>query len=69
MNRQFFSLGAGFRGKHFDFDLAYQFGYGAAHTVTGSTPSSTPGRFAGQTADGTYDFISNAIMLTVGVRL
>lgn len=68
MNRHFFSVGTGFRGKRFDLDVTYQFGYGPAHTVTGSTPSSTPGRFAGQTADGTYDFISNAIMVTVGVH-
>ena len=41
LDRHFFSVGAGYRGKRFDFDLAYQFGYGPAHTVTGSTPSST----------------------------
>jgi long-chain fatty acid transport protein len=69
MDRQFFSVGVGRKGKRFDFDVAYQFGYGLAHTVTGSTPSSTPGRFAGQTADGTYNFISHAILLTVGVHL
>ena len=69
MDRQFFSVGVGRKGKRFDFDVAYQFGYGPAHTVTGSTPSSTPARFAGQTADGTYGFISHAILLTVGVHL
>jgi long-chain fatty acid transport protein len=68
LNRHFISAGVGFRGKRFDFDVAYQFGYGPANTVTGSKPSSTPGRFAGQTADGTYDFISHAVMLTVGMH-
>jgi long-chain fatty acid transport protein len=65
MDRHFISVGAGFKGKRFDFDVACQFGYGAPHTVTGSTPSSTPGQFAGQSADGTYDFISHALLVTV----
>lgn len=68
LDRHFFSVGAGRKGRRFDFDVAYQFGYGPAHTVTGSTPSSQPGLFAGQTADGTYRFISHAVILTVGVR-
>jgi long-chain fatty acid transport protein len=68
LDRHFFTLGAGFRGKRWDFDLAYQFGYGPAHTVTGSTPSSTPGRFVGQTADGTYDFLSHAVLVSVGLH-
>ena len=66
MDRHFFNVGAGHKGKRLDFDIAYQFGYGPAHTVTGSTPSSTPGLFAGQSADGKYDFISHAVMVTVG---
>ena len=32
MDRDFFSIGTGFTGKTFDFDLAYQFGYGPTHT-------------------------------------
>jgi long-chain fatty acid transport protein len=68
MDRHFLSVGTGFKGKRFDFDIAYQFGYGPAHTVTGSQPSSTPGFFAGQSADGTYDFISHAVMVTVGIH-
>ena len=69
LDRHFFSLGAGHRGKHFDFDVTYQFGYGPAHTVTGSSASTTPASESGQNADGTYDFISSAVMLTVGVHL
>jgi len=68
LNRHFVSVGAGRKGKRFDFDVTYQFGYGPPHTVTGSTPPSQPGLFAGQTADGTYEFISHAILVTVGMR-
>jgi long-chain fatty acid transport protein len=68
MDRDFFSLGAGYDGKFFDFDLAYQFGYGPTHTVTGSSPSTKPGNFANETADGKYGFTSSALMLTVGMH-
>jgi long-chain fatty acid transport protein len=66
MDRHFFSLGIGRTGKTFDFDVTYQLGYGPPHTVTGSSPSATPGFFAGQNADGTYKFISHAILVSVG---
>ncbi len=68
LDRHFFSVGTGFKGKHFSFDAAYQLGYGPTHTVTGSTPSSTPGQIAGQTADGKYAFSSSAVSLSVGWR-
>ncbi len=68
MDRHFFSIGTGFKGKTFDFDAAYQFGYGPAHTVTGSTPSTTPALFAGQSADGTYHFTSHAVFVSVGMH-
>ena len=68
LDRHFFSAGVGFKGRRYDFDIAYQFGYGPAHTVTGSTPSSTPGRFVGQRADGTYDFLSHAVLVSVGLH-
>src|SRR5207244_2753310 len=38
LDRHFFSIGTGFKGRRFDFDFAYQFGYGPARTVSGSTP-------------------------------
>jgi long-chain fatty acid transport protein len=63
MDRHFFSVGAGYRGKRFDFDIAYQFGYGPTRTVSGSAPSA-----AGQTADGQYGFLSNAIAVSVGLH-
>lgn len=68
LDRHFASVGVGHKGKTFDFDIAYQFGYGPSHTVSGSIPSSTPGQFAGQTADGTYKFISHAVLVTMGIH-
>jgi long-chain fatty acid transport protein len=69
MDRHFFSLGAGHRGKLFDFDITYQLGYGPNHSVTGSSPSSLPGNFSqNYNANGTYAFFSQAIMVAVGVH-
>jgi long-chain fatty acid transport protein len=68
LDRHFFNVGAGYKGARFDCDIAYQFGYGPAHTVTGSTPSSISGTIAGQNANGTYDFISQAVFVTVGMH-
>ena len=61
LDKHFFSIGAGYKGEKFDFDVAYQFGYGPTRTVTGSPVSP-----AGQTADGNYEFISQAISVSVG---
>jgi long-chain fatty acid transport protein len=63
-NRNFFSAGFGYQGRHFDFDLAYQFGYGPSRTVTGS-PLSVP---FGQSADGEYTYWSQAFGATLGWR-
>jgi long-chain fatty acid transport protein len=60
-DRHFFSAGFGYKGDHFSFDLAYQFGYGPDRTVSGSAVSAT-----GQSADGTYGFISHAVAVSVG---
>jgi len=60
LDRYFFSLGVGHRGKRIDFDVAYQFGYGPERRVSGSALSAT-----GQTADGRYDFISHALAVSV----
>ena len=67
-DRHFFSLGVGRNGKTFDFDVTYQVGYGPGHTVNGSSPSSTPGFFAGQNANGTYTFLSQAVLVSVGMH-
>jgi long-chain fatty acid transport protein len=60
LDRHFLSLGTGHKGGRFDFDVAYQFGYGPTRTVSGSAPSPI-----GQTADGRYDFISHAVAISV----
>jgi long-chain fatty acid transport protein len=69
MDRHFFSIGTGFNGKTFDFDIAYQFGYGPTHTVTGSSP---PVPFeqnvATNPADGKYGFTSSAVIVSVGMH-
>ena len=61
LDRHFFSLGTGRKWDRLNFDVAYQFGYGPNRTVSGSAPSAT-----GQTADGEYEFVSHALMLSVG---
>jgi len=68
LDRYFFGTGAGYQGRHFNFDVAYQFGYGPTHTVTGSQPSSIPAVSTGQTADGKYSFISHAVSVSLGWR-
>jgi long-chain fatty acid transport protein len=68
MNRNFFSIGAGHKGKTFDFDVAYQIGFAFDRDVSGSKPPSAPGSFAGQSADGRYGFSSQAIIASVGMH-
>ena len=69
LDRHFFTIGLGRTGKHIDFDLTYQFGYGPPHSVSGSKPSSSlTGFFAGQNADGTYKFISHAVLISAGLH-
>lgn len=63
LDRHFFSVGTGYDGKLFNFDVAYQFCYGPTRTVTGSAVS-----FGGQTANGNYQFNSQAVILTVGMH-
>jgi long-chain fatty acid transport protein len=64
-NHHFFSLGTGYKGRHFNFDVAYQLGYGPNETVTGSAaPLGYPSSY--HPADGTYAYLSNAVLLTLG---
>ena len=63
VDRHFFSLGTGFKGNRFNFDVAYQLGYGPSHRVSGSALS-----LAGQTADGTYKYLSHVLLLSVGMH-
>ncbi len=70
LDRHFLSAGVGHQGKRFDFDLAYQFGYGPSHTVTDSSPPTKLAQSGGivHPADGAYDFISSAVLVTVGLH-
>jgi len=68
MDRHFISFGVGHTGQRMDFDVTYQFGYGPHHTVSGSKAASSPGAFAGQNADGTYGFLSHAILVSLGLH-
>ena len=68
LDRHFLTLGIGRKWSKYTVDLAYQFGYGPNRTVAGSAPASAPTLFTGQTADGTYDFISHALLFSVGMR-
>lgn len=61
LDRQFLSVGLGRTTGKFSFDVAYQFGFAESRTVTGS-----PLTLAGQTADGTYDFRSHAVAVSLG---
>ena len=45
LDRHFLSVGAGFKIKRYDFDIAYQLGLSGTRTVSGGTP-----------ADGRYEF-------------
>jgi long-chain fatty acid transport protein len=65
LDRHFFSIGTGYKGKKLSFDIAYQFGYGPDHTVSGSAaPLGYPSSY--HPADGIYSFISHAVLLSVG---
>lgn len=68
LDRNLLSIGFGHKGKKIDFDIAYQLGFAFDRTVSGSTPSSTPGQFSGQSADGKYGFSSSALMVSVGLH-
>lgn len=68
LDRHFFTVGAGRKGRKYDFDVAYQLGYGPDRHVSGSLPPSQPGFSAGQNGDGTYDFISHAVLISFGIH-
>jgi long-chain fatty acid transport protein len=68
LDRDFFSVGLGRTGKRFDFDIAYQLGYGPTHTVTGSKPSLSIEGNSNKSADGQYGFFSSALILTAGIH-
>ena len=59
LNKHFFSIGTGYKGEHLNFDIAYQFGYGPTRTVSGATGGSA-------SANGQYNFISHAVLISAG---
>jgi long-chain fatty acid transport protein len=69
LDRHFASVGTGFRGDGWTVDLTYQFGYGPERVVSGSQAPSRPSQvFGGQNADGTYEWISHAVLLSFGLQ-
>jgi long-chain fatty acid transport protein len=64
LDRHFISVGAGHKGKHFSFDVAYQFGFGPTRTVSGSASSGFGPPL--QNADGKYEFFSHAVFVSAG---
>jgi long-chain fatty acid transport protein len=59
LDRHFFCAGVGHKGKKFDFDVAYEFGWGPTRPVRDATGASAA-------ADGDYNFISHAVTVSVG---
>ncbi len=68
LDRHFFTLGVGRQWSRYTVDFGYQYGFAPKREVTGSSPPSQPGSFAGQNGDGTYDFTSHALLLSLGVK-
>jgi long-chain fatty acid transport protein len=62
--RHWLSAGTEYKCGRYSFGIAYQFGIAPDHTVSGSAPSAI-----GQTADGRYEYISHALLVTTGVHL
>ena len=54
MDREFASVGAGYKVGRYHFDVAYQYGFAPIHVVSAGTP-----------ADGRYTFSTDAIALSV----
>jgi long-chain fatty acid transport protein len=61
--RHWLSVGTEYKRSRYSYGIAYQFGIGPDHTVAGSAPSAI-----GQTADGRYEYISHALLLTIGMH-
>jgi long-chain fatty acid transport protein len=60
-DRHIWSLGVGKRCGHFSWDVTYQLAWGPPRTVSGS-----PAPSAGNSADGTYEFLSHAFLISAG---
>ena len=62
LDRHFITVGVGHKWEHVSLDVAYQFGFGPARTVNGSAPSGFAPPY--ESADGKYEFISHAVLVT-----
>lgn len=56
-NRHIFTAGIGYRGERLNCDLAYQLAYGPSRDIHNGTA-----------ADGTYDYLSHALSLSIGYQ-
>ena len=68
LDRQFLTFGIGREWSRYQLDVTYQFGYAKDREVSGSQPGSTPARFVGQNADGTYGFSSHGLLISLGMK-
>ncbi|GDY23348.1 membrane protein [Verrucomicrobiota bacterium] len=71
-DRHIFSIGGGRNYQKWRWDLAYQLAYGPARTVTGNTytlaDTAGPGTGIPASANGTFEFLSHALALSVGYK-
>ena len=69
-DRHIFSLGGGRTYQKWRWDVAYQLAYGPSRTVTGNTytlaPTAGPGTGIPAPANGTFEFLSHALAVSVG---
>ena len=65
-DRHIFSIGGGRTYQHWRWDLAFQLAYGPSRTVSGNTYTLASGIPA--PANGTFEFLSHAIALSVGYK-
>jgi long-chain fatty acid transport protein len=68
LDRHFLTFGIGREWSRYQLDVTYQFGYARDREVKGSLPGSTPARFVGQNADGTYGFSSHGLLISLGMK-
>ncbi|MEK0445382.1 MAG: hypothetical protein RLZZ399_703 [Verrucomicrobiota bacterium] len=60
------TAGLGHKGKHWSWDVSYQFGYGPSDRISGSPGPA--GGLPGPNADGVYRFVSHSVSASVGYR-
>ena len=68
LDRHFLTAGIGRKWSRYQLDVTYQFGFAEDREVTDSLPPSSPARFVGQNADGTYGFGSHGLLISLGMK-